>query len=76
MWEGHLDRISVGKHCIEPPDDNVQPVQSAGYRAVPKTRKSKKIDIETILRGIINEPARTEWAAPIVFVPEKEGCLR
>ena len=46
------------------------------YRAGPKAREFEKKEVERMLRDGIIEPSQSNWAAPVVLVPKKEGTLR
>lgn len=75
MWDGHLGRINIAKHRIElEPKSN--PVHLAPYRAGPTVREFQVHEIEKMLSKKVNEPAQTEWVAPIVFAPMKDRSLR
>ena len=75
MWDGHLGRVSIAKHRIEL-QPGARPSYSAPYRAGPKARDFEKSEIDKMLKAGVIEPAKTEWAAPIVFAPKKDGSLR
>lgn len=49
--------------------------QSPAYRACPKTRELERADIDKQLKGDMIEPAMSESAAPVLFVPYKDGKL-
>lgn len=50
MWDGYLDRISVVKYRIKLLDENTQTVQSAPYRARPKTREFEEAEVSKMLK--------------------------
>ena len=46
------------------------------YRAGPTQRELERKEIQSMLDKGVIEPANTEWASPIVFVPKPDGTLR
>lgn len=75
VWDGHLGCITTATHPIEMIDPTTRPVDSAPYRAEPKTREFEKLETKKMLGDNVLEAAQTEWAAPIVFAPKKDGTL-
>lgn len=75
MWDGHLGRISVAKHRIDLMSGST-PVHSAPYRAGPKVREFQRTKINRMFEQEVLESVTTEWAAPIVFAPKKDGIMR
>lgn len=47
-----------------------KPFKSSTFRAGPKTRGFKRAEFDKQLKHGINEPAMSEWAAPVVLVPK------
>lgn len=73
MWDGHLGTIQTVKHRIDLDPPKAKPIHSAPYRAGPAARQLEREEIDKMLRMGVIEPAQTEWASPIVFVPKKTG---
>ncbi len=75
MWDGRIGTVNITKHRIEL-EPGTKPVNQQPYRAGPRQRELELIEIRKILEQDIIEPATSEWAAPIVFAPKKDGSLR
>ena len=75
MWLGQLGEINVTEHTIELKSD-AKPFKSPPFRAGPKTRELEQFEINKQLNAGVIEPAQSEWAAPVLFVPKKDGRLR
>jgi len=75
MWSGQLGEINVTEMRIDLVPD-AKPFKSAPYRAGPKTRELERAEIDKQLKAGIIEPAYSEWAAPVLFAPKKDGKLR
>lgn len=75
MWYAYLGRISIAKHRIELLS-NSNPNHSIPYQTCLSVRKFQQLEFEKMLSQNVIEPAQTEWAAPIVFAPKKDGSLR
>ena len=75
MWDGHLGNIKAVKHRIDVTPGSA-PVFGVPYRAGPKMRQYEKDEVDRMKAAGVIEPASTEWASPIVFVPKKDGELR
>lgn len=71
----HFGLLNVAKNWIELLKDTDKQIYLALYRAGPKTRGFKKLEIEMILGQKVIQLARTGWTAPIVFAPNKDGTL-
>lgn len=76
MWEGHLGCITDAKHRVELLDNQKKPVHLVRYRTGPKTIEFEKAEIEKAVAWHKVEPTQTEYAAPIVFAPEKDESFR
>ena len=75
MWDGHLGHIHATKHRIEL-TPGAKPVYQQPYRASPTQREHERKEIEKMLTEGVIEPSTSEWAAPVVFAPKKDGTLR
>lgn len=76
MLDGNLTRITVATQWIEINSPQVRPIHQAPSRAAPAARVfDKEVLMKLTEMGVV-EPTHTEWAAPTVFVPEKDGTLR
>ena len=75
MWDGHLGLIHATKHRIELTAE-AKPVHQQPYRAGPTQREHEKKEVEKMLKAGVIEPSTSEWAAPVVFAPKKDGTLR
>ena len=70
-----LDQYGKGVHRIELIPD-AKPSFQQPYRAGPAQRKLEEEEIKKMLDLKVIEPSNSEWAAPIVFAPKKDGSLR
>ena len=75
MWDGHLGMIKATQHYIEITPES-RPSFRPPYRASPAQRELEKQEIQKMLEANVIEPSTSEWAAPIVFAPKKDGTLR
>ena len=75
MWSGQLGQLKATEHRIEL-EPGSKPVHQAPYRAGPLQREMEKKEIDNMLEKGVIEPATTDWASPIVFVPKADGSLR
>ncbi len=75
MWNGKLGDINVVEHSIDLVP-GARPFKSQPYRAGPKTRELEQSEINKQLEAGVIEPAQSAWAAPVLFVPKKDGKLR
>lgn len=60
MWDGRLGRVVTAKHRIGLNEPLRLLVYSTSYRETPRTRKSKKIEIDKMLADNITEPTGSE----------------
>lgn len=72
MWDGRLWKISTAQHQIALISDNAGPVYSSRHEGRPKTQEFTARETEKSFKQNVIEPARTKWASPIVFVPNKD----
>ena len=75
LWSGELGKINTVKHRIDLVP-GARPFKSAPYRAGPKTRELEEFEIDKQLKAGVIEPSNSEWAAPVLFAPKKDGRLR
>ena len=75
MWDGHLGTFTATSHRIELVPD-ARPVHCHPYRAGPRARQAETAEVEKMLREGVIGPATTEWASPVVLVPQPDGSLR
>ena len=75
LWSGKLGEITATKHSIRL-IEGARPSQSAPYLAGPKTRELEKEEVRRQLEAGLIEESNSEWAAPVLFAPEKDGELR
>ena len=75
LWSGKLGKISAVKHHINL-TPGARPFKSAPYRAGPKTRELEEFEVKKQLAAGVIEPSNSEWAAPVLFAPKKDGRLR
>ena len=75
IWNGELGAINVTDMRIDLVPD-AKPFKSAPYRAGPKTRELEQAEVDKQLKAGVIEPAMSEWAAPVLFAPKKDGKLR
>ena len=75
LWDGALGTIRATEHRI-PVEPGTKPIRSMPYHKEPAMREMVAKEVHKMLNAGVIEPARTEWASPVVLVPKKEGCLR
>ena len=76
MWRpGRVGRVNVTQHHIDI-KEGARPQYSQPYRAGPHARQVIQNTIDEMLAQDIIEPARSEWAAPVVLAPKPDGTLR
>ena len=75
MWSGRLGSLKATEHRIDLLPGS-KPVHQPPYRAGPLQREMERKEIEDMLAKGAIEPATTDWASPIVFVPKPDGSLR
>ena len=53
-----------------------KPIRLPAYRLPHAYRDEVKKELDEMLRNGVIEPSNSEWSAPIVLVPKKDGSLR
>lgn len=74
MWGGKLGTVRVTEHRIEL-KPGAKPVFAQPYRAGPKAGKIEQDEVDKMLKAGVIEPARSEFASPVVLVPKPDGSL-
>lgn len=72
MEDEHQEQVNIAKPHIKIMLENIQPIQSAPYRAEPKAQDFRKAVINKNLLQKVVESVQTEWAAPTIFAPKKD----
>lgn len=75
MWSAQLAEINATKMRINLVADAKQ-FKSASYRAGPKTRELERENIDKQLKAGVIERDMSEWASPVLFVPNEENNSR
>ena len=76
MWDGQLGLMSSAAHEIDLVPDT-KPFRSVPYRAGIRMRDIEKAEVDKMVEQGVAVPAPpTDWAAPVVFAPKKDGTLR
>ena len=75
MWSGELGNITTTEHPIDLVP-NARPFKSPPFRAGPKMRELIDFEVNKQLKAGVIEPSQSEWAAPVLFAPKKDGKLR
>lgn len=75
MWSGKLGKIRRPPHRIKL-IAGATLVHSQPYTARPKIREHEFAEVRRMLDAGVIEPARTEWASLVVFVPKPDGSRR
>ena len=75
MWDGYLGTIRATSHYIEL-TNRARPQNQPPYRAGPTPREHAKKEVDKMLDAGVIELYMSEWAAPVVFAPKKDGSLR
>jgi hypothetical protein len=52
------------------------PLRQQTYRSGPRIREEERKEVERMLAMKVIEPSTTEWAAPVVLVPQPDGSMR
>lgn len=75
MWSDRLGRINVAEHAMDLKDE-ARPFKPARYRSGPSARKLESLELKKQLESGVSKPDASEWAAPVLIVPKKDGQLR
>lgn len=75
MWDGNLGEIKVTTHRVNL-ESGAQLVMQRLYRAGPKTREFVTYEVERMRKAKMMETASTEWASPVVIMPEQDKSYR
>ena len=76
MWKpGYLGELTATEHRIELHPDP-KPIRQAPSRQGHKARDITSSEMAKMLDAGVIEPASSEWASPVVLVPNKDGSLR
>ncbi len=75
MWSGQLGEITVTEHHIDL-KPGARPYKAQPRRAGLKERELTEFEVKKQLEANVVEPSMSEWAAPVLFVPKKDGKLR
>ena len=75
LWSAHLGSIRATEHRIELKPGS-KPVRLNPYRMGPRTRKLIKAQFDLMLKIEAAEPSQSEWASPVVLIPEPDGSPR
>lgn len=74
IWSGRLDDMNVAEHVIDL-KDCAKPFKLAPYQCEPTARKLKSFELKKHLETGLIRPSVSEWVAPALFVPKKDGQL-
>ena len=75
MWSGKLGNITVTEHTIDL-EPGACPHRAVPDRSGPKERELQGVDLRKWLDEDAIEPSKSPWAAPVLFVPKKDGRMR
>ena len=75
MWNGKLGELRATEHRIEL-KEGTRPIRQVPYRAGHHSREMIKRQINAMKDAGVIEPAKSEWASPVVMVPKKDGTPR
>jgi len=75
MWSGKLGNITVTEHTIDL-EPGARPHRAVPYRSGPKERELQGVELRKWLDEDAIEPSKSPWAAPVLFVPKKDGRMR
>jgi hypothetical protein len=72
MWDGRLGHVQTTSHRIELVP-GATPVHSQPYRAGARAREAESSEVQRMLKAKVIEPKTSEWAIPVVLVPNRTG---
>ena len=75
LWDETMAEINITNNSIDL-IPGARPIKSVPYRAGPKTRDLEQLEIEKQVNARLIELSNSEWAAQMLFEPEKDGRLR
>ena len=74
VWSGTPSKTDKMEHNIM--TGTAKPIRLPAYRLPHAYRDEVKKELDEMLRNGVIEPSNSEWSAPIVLVPKKDGSLR
>lgn len=74
MWDGRLGEIKATEPRIDLIPDTAPPLQMP-YRQGLAMYDKKAHSVQEQLEAGVIEPATSEWASPVVFVPKQDGTM-
>ena len=75
MWSRHLGELNAPPHRINLEADS-RPVHAHPYRAGPQARIIEQEEVRRMSDMGVIEPCKSEWASPVVMVPNPDGSAR
>lgn len=75
MWSAQLGEIKITEHRIDLKPGS-RPFKAQPRRSGPKERELLDFELKKQHGANVIEPTVSEWAAPVLFVPKKDGKLR
>ena len=67
-------RTTMAEHCVD--KGQVRPIRLPPYRLPHAYRDNVKEELREMEASGVIEPSTSEWVAPVVLVPKKDGSLR
>lgn len=75
VWQGQMGEVNTTQHRIEIAPDS-RPVFSRPYPEGQESHKVIKANLDDLLAKDCIEPLQSEWARPVVSVPNQDGSMR
>jgi len=75
LWDGSLGTIKATEHRMRL-KPGAKSVRLHPYRMGPRTRQLVGEQVDQMLQLDVIEPSTSEWASPVVLVPEPDGSTR